>query len=161
MAGRKKAEKPEDDVKAAVNAAAATSDDAGKDAGDGSAAPETVESEGSKTETSTPAVTQDAQAPVTDGDEKATEKPEETAPSTNEPSTVLSDSEANAILETVLGTSSRPKLRRFVVLKPIRFEGKRIPRAGRVSVTRAGHDELASLGAVSSAWDHGTPVETE
>lgn len=50
-------------------------------------------------------------------------------------------------------------MRRFVVLKPVRFQGKRIPRGRRATLTRAGHDELASLGAVSSVWDHGTPVE--
>ncbi|MAM59499.1 MAG: hypothetical protein CMN25_19480 [Salinicola sp.] len=157
MAGRKKAEKPEDDAPAADNAATATSNDAGNDAGDGSAAPENVGSEGSKMDTATPAV---AQASVTDGDEKATEKPEETTLPTDKPGTGLSDSQANAILETVLGTSSRPNLRRFVVLKPVRFNGKRIPRAGRVTVARAEHDELASLGAVSPVWDHGIPVET-
>ncbi|MEO1987561.1 MAG: hypothetical protein ABGX47_13110 [Martelella sp.] len=94
--------------------------------------------------------------------------PEQTSATTPEPVsvTVASDGESKAPPKATPEPSPvqqtvTPKLRRFVTLKPVRFEGKRIPRAGRVSVTRAGHDELASLGAVSSTWDHGTPVETE
>ena len=161
MAGRKKAEKPEEDVAAAINAASGSSDDASNDGGDASTDPQSVGSEGSKTDTATPAVAQDAQASVTDGDKKATEKPEETTPPAGKPSTGLSNAQADAFLETVLGTTPRPNLRRFVVLKPVRFKGKRIPRAGRVTITRAGHDELAGLGAVSPAWDHGVPVKAE
>lgn len=64
-----------------------------------------------------------------------------------------------AEVPSTLHQSVNPNLRRFVVLKPVRFEGKRIPRASRVTITRAGHGELASLGAVSPVWDHGVPVK--
>lgn len=100
--------------------------------------------------------------------DRATAVPEQASATKPEPATVTaaSDDESKAQPDATpeppaAQQTVTPKLRRFVVLKPVRFEGKRIPRAGRVTVTRVGHDELASLGAVSSVWDHGTPVETE
>ena len=73
-----------------------------------------------------------------------------------------SDPEPAAIAEpSSEEQTAASSLRRFVVLKPVRFNGKRIPRTGRVTVTHAGHEALASLGAVSPVWDHGISVKAE
>ncbi|AQZ51914.1 hypothetical protein [Martelella mediterranea] len=164
MAGRKKAEKPEEDAKATADAAA-SSDNVSTDANGSSAAPADAETEGPKADATPASVTPDAEGQAANADDNAAdkpiEKPEETALPSGQPSAGLSTSQANAILDAVLGTPPKPNLRRFIVFKTIRFKGKRIPHGGRVTVTRADHDELAGLGAVSSVWDHGTPVETE
>ncbi|MEO1986603.1 MAG: hypothetical protein ABGX47_08125 [Martelella sp.] len=98
----------------------------------------------------------------------ASAAPEQASATTPEPATVTASNGDGGKVQPEVSADPpaaqktvTPRLRRFVVFKPVRFEGKRIPRGGRVTVTRAGHDELASLGAVSSVWDHGSTVETE
>ncbi|MCD1634485.1 hypothetical protein K7H91_11950 [Martelella mediterranea] len=152
------------DIKKATDTEAAQANDANTEAGAGSLGPSDAGKEDPQTSAEQASAEPKTDSSTTEADplgEKTTKPPEETASPAEKTSAGLSHDEANAFLETVLGTKKKENRRRFVVLKPVRFNGKRIPRAGRLSVTRAGHDELASLGAVSPIWDHGTAIETE
>ena len=163
MAGRKKAEKPEEETKTAGDAVV-SGDNVSTDANNGGAAPADTGTEAPKTDAVTAAVTSDAEGPAADVNDKTAadqpvEKPEETASADSV--TISSMPATTVITDAGQGTSPTPNLRRFVVFKPVRFNRKRIPRGGRVTVTRAGHDELAGMGADSSVWENGEPVETE
>nr|WP_272212399.1 hypothetical protein [Marinicella sp. W31]MDC2878314.1 hypothetical protein [Marinicella sp. W31] len=170
MAGRKKATKPETEENTKADTKA--EDTQSPDASDGSSSDEkSLHTEAEKSsvapddqEEPVTGTETDASADISAGnasDDADAAEASESQQGSSSDSSGSQDISNQAAVNEPPAVSTSANFRRFVVFKPVRFNGNRIPRGGRVIVTRAGHDELAGMGAISSVWEHGEPVEAE